>query len=91
MENPSDPNYAALQLQRARELLAQGQHQEALVLALDALQGVLQNLRDALRNLQRNLTPGPEDQAPAAPSQNELEALEILMQGMQDKKSRIYH
>ena len=88
MASLPDTNHAAVQLQRARELLAQGQHQEALVLALDALQLVLHNLRESLQNLQRNLAQVQGQKGKVDPNQQELEALAALIQ---DSKSRIYH
>jgi len=83
-----DANNTNLQLQRARELLAQGQHQEALVLALDTLQSVLHNLRESLLSLQRNLAQAQEERGKVGPSQQEMEALVSLLQ---EKKSRQYH
>ena len=87
MDRQADVNYANTQLERARELLAAGQHQEALVLALDALQTVLHNLRESLLNFQRNLSQAQEDKGRVELSQNELESLTSFIQ----KKSRIYH
>ena len=88
MASLPDTNHAAVQLQRARELLAQGQHQEALVLALDALQGVLHNLRESLQNLQRNLAQVQGQKSKVDPNQQELEALTALIQ---ESKTRVYH
>uniref|UniRef100_A0A7C3YXJ5 Uncharacterized protein n=1 Tax=Desulfobacca acetoxidans TaxID=60893 RepID=A0A7C3YXJ5_9BACT len=87
MDRHSDVNHANNQLERARELLAAGQHQEALVLALDALQTVLYNLRESLLNFQRNLSQVQEEKAKAELSQQEIESLTTFVQ----KKARIYH
>jgi hypothetical protein len=87
MDRQTDVNLANHQLERARELLAEGQHQEALVLALDALQTVLHNLRESLLNFQRNLTQVQEEKGRVDLSQQELESLTTFVQ----KKSRIYH
>lgn len=88
MTHPSQEHEAHLQLQRARELLAQGQHQEALILALDALQKVLAHLRTSLLNLQRNLAQVQKDGARVEASKEELEA---LMKLHRERKTRIYH
>lgn len=88
MAKVPETNQTASQLQRARQLLDQGQHQEALALALDALQGVLHNLRDSLVNLQRNLSQFQAEKGKVDPTQQELEALASLLQ---DSKSRVYH
>ena len=85
MDRQTDVNHANTQLERARELLAEGQHQEALVLALDALQTVLHNLRESLLNFQQNLA--QEEKGKVELSQQELESLTNIIQ----KKSRIYH
>ena len=87
MNYSSDVNRANTQLERARELLAAGQHQEALVLALDALQTVLQNLRESLLNFQRNLAETQEDKGRVELSQQEVESLTAIIQ----KKTRVYH
>ena len=87
MDRHTDVNHANTQLERARELLAEGQHQEALVLALDALQTVLHNLRESLLNFQRNLAQAQEEKGKVELSQQELESLTTFIQ----KKSRIYH
>jgi hypothetical protein len=87
MDRQTDVNQANNQLERARELLAEGQHQEALVLALDALQTVLHNLRESLLNFQRNLAQAQEENGKVELSQQELETLTTFVQ----KKSRIYH
>jgi hypothetical protein len=87
MDRQADVNQANNQLERARELLAEGQHQEALVLALDALQTVLHNLRESLLNFQRNLAQAQEENGKVELSQQELETLTTFVQ----KKSRIYH
>jgi len=87
MDRHTDVNHANTQLERARELLAEGQHQEALVLALDALQTVLHNLRESLLNFQRNLAQAQEEKGKVELSQQELESLTPFIQ----KKSRIYH
>jgi hypothetical protein len=87
MDRQTDVNVANHQLERARELLAAGQHQEALVLALDALQTVLHNLRESLLNFQRNLTEVQEEKGRVDLSQQEMESLAAFVQ----KKSRIYH
>jgi hypothetical protein len=87
MDRHTDVNHANNQLERARELLAEGQHQEALVLALDALQTVLHNLRESLLNFQRNLAQAQEEKGKVELSQQELESLTTFVQ----KKSRIYH
>jgi hypothetical protein len=86
MDRQTDVNHANNQLERARELLAEGQHQEALVLALDALQTVLHNLRESLLNFQQNLAQAQEEKSKEL-SQQELESLTTFVQ----KKSRIYH
>ena len=87
MDRHTDVNHANTQLERARELLAEGQHQEALVLALDALQTVLHNLRESLLNFQRNLAQAQEEKGKIEPSHEELDTLTTFIQ----KKSRIYH
>jgi hypothetical protein len=87
MDHHNDVNQANSQLQRARELLAEGQHQEALVLALDALQTVLHNLRESLLKFQRNLAQVQEEKGKVDLTQQELESIASLHQ----KKSRIYH
>lgn len=87
MDRQTDVNFANHQLERARELLAAGQHQEALVLALDALQTVLHNLRESLLNFQQNLAQVQEEKGRVDLSQQELESLTTFVQ----KKSRIYH
>lgn len=88
MVSPGDVHRANSQLQRARELLGKGQPQEALILALDALQAVLHHLRASLLNLQRNLAQAQEEKAEVNLTQAELEALASLLQG---KKSPWYH
>jgi len=87
MDRQADVNYANTQLERARELLAAGQHQEALVLALDALQTVLHNLRESLLNFQRNLAQVQEEKGKVDLTQQELESLTSFIQ----TKGRIYH
>lgn len=87
MNTQSDVDRANTQLERARELLAAGQHQEALVLALDALQSVLHNLRESLLNFQRNLAETQEDKGRVELSQQEVESLTAIIQ----KKTRVYH
>jgi len=87
MDRQTDVNHANTQLERARELLAAGQHQEALVLALDALQTVLHNLRESLLNFRRNLSQVQEEKGKVDLSQQELESLTSFIQ----KKGRIYH
>ncbi len=87
MDRSRDVDHANTQLQRARELLAEGQHQEALVLALDALQNVLSSLRESLLNLQRNLAQVQEEKGNLKLSQEEMESLASFVK----KKSRIYH
>jgi hypothetical protein len=87
MDRQTDVNQANNQLERARELLAEGQHQEALVLALDALQTVLHNLRESLLNFQRNLAHAQEEKSKVELSQQELESLTTFVQ----RKSRVYH
>lgn len=88
MDRHNDVNQANSQLQRARELLAEGQHQEALVLALDALQTVLHNLMESLLNFQRNLEQVQEEKGKVDLSQQELESLASFIQ---ERKTRIYH
>ncbi|MEJ2069262.1 MAG: hypothetical protein P8X65_05060 [Syntrophobacterales bacterium] len=87
MNHQKDVNQANDQLQRARELLAEGQHQEALVLALDALQTVLHNLRESLLKFQQNLAQVQEEKEKVDLTQQELESLASFHQ----KKTRIYH
>lgn len=87
MNYQTDVNQANTQLERARELLAAGQHQEALVLALDALQTVLHNLRESLVNFQRNLAQTQMEKSRVELSQQEVESLASIVQ----KKSRVYH
>ncbi len=87
MNRPDDVNEANSQLQRARELLAEGQHQEALVLALDALQSVLHNLRASLLKFQESLAQVQDERGKVDLTQQELESLAALHQ----KKTRIYH
>lgn len=87
MDYQNDVNQADSQLQRARELLAEGQHQEALVLALDALQTVLYNLRESLLKFQQSLAQVQEEKGKVDLTQQELESLTSFHQ----KKSRIYH
>lgn len=88
MTNQPQAVDANLQLQRARELLAQGQHQQALIVALDALQAVLDNLRTALANLHRNLAQIQKEGARAEPNKEELEKLLKLHREL---KVRLYH
>lgn len=87
MDRSNDGDYANTQLQRARELLAEGDHQQAIVAALDALQSVLHNLRESLLNLQRNLAQIKEEKGKVELSQEEMETLTSFVQ----KRSRIYH
>jgi len=87
MNHQNDVNQANNQLQKARELLAEGQHQEALVLALDALQTVLHNLRESLLKFQQNLAQVQEEKGKVDLTQQELESLASFHQ----KKTRIYH
>ncbi|MGQ9687654.1 MAG: hypothetical protein ACUVXF_02525 [Desulfobaccales bacterium] len=87
MDRSNGSDYANSQLQRARELLAEGQHEQAIVLALDALQSVLYSLRDSLLNLQRNLAQIKEEKGKVKLSQEELDTLTAFVQ----RKSRIYH
>jgi hypothetical protein len=87
MNYQNDVNEANNQLQRARELLAEGQHQEALVLALDALQTVLHNLRESLLKFQQDLSQVQEEKGKVDLTQQELESLASFHQ----KKTRIYH
>ncbi len=87
MDRQTDVNIANHQLERARELLAEGQHQEALVLALDALQTVLHNLRESLLKFQQNLSQVQEEQGQVNLSQQEMESLATFVQ----KKTRVYH
>jgi hypothetical protein len=87
MDHQTNVNHANTQLERARELLAEGQHQEALVLALDALQTVLHNLRESLLNFQQNLAQAKEEEGRVDLSQQELESLATIVQ----RKSRVYH
>ncbi len=87
MDRQTDVNHANTQLERARELLAEGQHQEALVLALDALQTVLHNLRESLVNFQKNLAQAQEAKGEIELSQQELESLAHSAH----KKYRVYH
>jgi len=87
MDRQTNANYANTQLERARELLAEGQHQEALALALDALQTVLHNLRESLLNFQQNLAQAKEEEGRVDLSQQELESLATIVQ----RKSRVYH
>jgi hypothetical protein len=87
MDRQTDVSHANIQLERARQLLAAGQHQEALVLALDALQTVLHNLRQSLVKFQRNLAQVKEEQGKVDLSEDEFESLTSFIQ----KKSRIYH
>ena len=87
MDRQTNVNHANTQLERARELLAEGQHQEALVLALDVLQTVLHNLRESLLNFQQNLAQAKEEEGRVDLSQQELESLATIVQ----RKSRVYH
>ena len=87
MDRQTNANYANTQLERARELLAEGQHQEALALALDALQTVLHNLRESLLNFQQNLAQAKEEEGRVDLSQQERESLATIVQ----RKSRVYH
>ena len=87
MDRQTNVNHANTQLERARELLAEGQHQEALALALDALQTVLHNLRESLLNFQQNLAQAKEEEGRVDLSQQELESLATIVQ----RKSRVYH
>jgi hypothetical protein len=56
MSNPADTAHTELQLQQARELMAQGRPEKALAVALVALQQTMTHLRDALGNLQNHLS-----------------------------------
>lgn len=87
MDRHNGVNQADSQLQRARELLAEGQHQEALVLALDALQTVLCNLRESLLKFQQSLAQVQEEKGKVDLTRQELESLAFFHQ----KKHRIYH
>lgn len=87
MTRLKDSDYANSQLQRARELLAEGQHQQAIVLALDALQSVLHSLRESLLNLQRNLSQIREERGRVKLTEEEMETLTAFVQ----RKSRTYH
>jgi hypothetical protein len=87
MDRQTDVTHANTQLERARQLLADGHHQEALVLALDALQTVLHNLRQSLVNFQRNLAQVKEEKGRVDLSEDEFESLTSFIQ----KKSRTYH
>jgi len=87
MDRQTNVNHANTQLERARELLAEGQHQEALALALDALQTVLHNLRESLLNFQQNLAQAKEEEGRVDLSQQERESLATIVQ----RKSRVYH
>lgn len=87
MDRQTDVSLANTQLERARQLLADGHHQEALVLALDALQTVLHNLRQSLVNFQRNLAQVKEEKGRVDLSEDEFESLTSFIQ----KKSRTYH
>ena len=87
MDRQTNINHANTQLERARELLAEGQHQEALALALDALQTVLHNLRESLLNFQQNLAQAKEEEGRVDLSQQERESLATIVQ----RKSRVYH
>ena len=49
------PQEMAAQLERARELMAQGHSEKALLLAMDTLMEVLKQLRESLSALQENL------------------------------------
>ena len=84
MNRPTDVNDANDQMQRAQQLLAEGQHEEALVLALDALQMVLRNLRESLLSFQQNLAKTQEEKEKAEFSQKEIDSLTTFIQ-------RIYH
>ena len=89
MKNQLDQITACFQLQQARELMAQGQHEKALVLALSALQHALNHLRDALLALQNNLaqTQLRLQHQPPQPK----ETPEIVEFVDWEKKPRVYH
>ncbi|MBM4285626.1 MAG: GPO family capsid scaffolding protein [Deltaproteobacteria bacterium] len=55
MRNSPSSVQTARQLEQARELMARGQADKALVIALGALHIALNNLKEALAKLQTNL------------------------------------
>ncbi|MEW6387915.1 MAG: hypothetical protein AB1491_10415 [Thermodesulfobacteriota bacterium] len=79
---------SAVYLEQARELMAQGKHQEALILALNVLQNALTNLRDSLLSLQYNLA---KRQATLSPSTSAREIQEFFESLTLGEKPEHYH
>jgi len=88
MSNPVDTAHTQLQLQQARELMAQGRPEKALALALAALQQTMTHLRDALGNLQRHLTRLTANRPQVQTGQHELQPDPWPALG---KKPRYFH
>ncbi len=88
MKKSIDQSITCLQLQQARELMAQGKSEQALVVALAALQTALNNLRDSLLSLQNNLTQMRLNLEKSAASQKEKPSLDLMAW---EKGPRVYH
>jgi hypothetical protein len=78
----------ALQLAQARELMAQGQPEKAMALALGALQGALYHLKEALARLQHNLAQAMAALPPQDPGARKPAA---AASADPPHKPRIYH
>ena len=79
---------SALYLEQARELMEQGKHQQALILALNVLQGALTNLRDSLLSLQYSLA---KRQAGLSQSTSTKEVQEFFESLTLGEKPEHYH
>jgi hypothetical protein len=69
MKNDSIPSPSFVKMEQARKLLNEGQFQESLMLALDALLQELDQLREALLALQNATRPEGEPLAPERPEE----------------------
>jgi hypothetical protein len=78
-----------LKMEQAREMMARGHSQEALVLALDALTHALSHLKDNLLDLQNNLLRlqgrGPSTSPPGIEEPPTEPGAEL------EKRTRTYH
>jgi hypothetical protein len=82
MSNHPDSQHTTLRLQQARELMAQGQPEKALAVALVALQQSMLHLREALAALQRHLARFNAPRESSAPRP---------LPAAGEKKPRYYH
>jgi hypothetical protein len=69
MKDKSDSSPSFVKMEQARRLMDQGQHQESLVLALEALLQELDVLRDSLASLQTMTRPELPALGPAIPAE----------------------